>query len=155
MDCRKIAYDLRSEQAALDEIVSELTDEQWQLPTPSPGWTVLDQIAHLAYFDCSAALAISTPADFAHEVEMLSAAILDGGTAVDEFTLAPLRALPSAELLERWRKGRRLLATAAATLTDTNRVVPRSAIFLRCSGHGCLRSNPSITHSACWPADGA
>ena len=35
--------------------------DQWALPTPSPGWSVADQIAHLTYFDTTAALAITRP----------------------------------------------------------------------------------------------
>jgi uncharacterized protein (TIGR03084 family) len=120
--CQTIAGDLHSEQAALEDVVAHLSDEQWQLPTPSPGWTITDQIAHLTYFDFSAALAISNPTDFAGDVAVLWGAVTSGDSAVDELTLGPLRALPSAELLERWREGRRLLSTVAAKLTDTDRV---------------------------------
>ena len=37
-----------AEQQSLDTIVADLTPEQWQLPTPSPGWTVADQGASIA-----------------------------------------------------------------------------------------------------------
>lgn len=61
MDVATVAADLRAEQNSLDALVAPLTEEQWRLPTPSPGWTITDQIAHLAYFDRAAAIAISTP----------------------------------------------------------------------------------------------
>ena len=61
MDVTEVLADLRAEQQALDDIVAGLDAEQWQLPTPSPGWTVADQIGHLTYFDRNAALAITDP----------------------------------------------------------------------------------------------
>ena len=30
-----------------------LTEQQWSTPTPSSGWTVADQISHLAFFDAT------------------------------------------------------------------------------------------------------
>lgn len=121
-DFRTIAEDLHSEQTALEDVVTSLTDEQWQLPTPSAGWTITDQIAHLSYFDFSAARAIESPVDFARDVEVLWAAVTRGDSAVDEVTLGALRTMSSRELLQHWRAGRRRLATAAATLTDGARV---------------------------------
>jgi hypothetical protein len=37
VDVHELAADLAAEQDALDVVVSELADEQWSLPTPSPG----------------------------------------------------------------------------------------------------------------------
>ena len=60
-----VTTDLVAEQETLDTVVAHLADADWDLPTPSPGWTVRDQIGHLAYFDMAAALAIIDPAAFA------------------------------------------------------------------------------------------
>ena len=57
----KVRADLLAEQADLDAIVAGLTVEQWALPTPSPGWSVADQIGHLMYFDGTAATRSPTP----------------------------------------------------------------------------------------------
>ena len=46
-----VTADLVAEQETLDTVVAHLADADWDLPTPSPGWTVRDQIGHLAYFD--------------------------------------------------------------------------------------------------------
>ncbi len=46
---------------ALDAIVAPLPAERWATATPSPGWSVADQIGHLTYFDGTAALAITDP----------------------------------------------------------------------------------------------
>ena len=64
MSVRDVASDLLAEQDALDAVVAPLPDEAWAMPTPSPGWTVADQIGHLTYFDGTAALAITDPDAF-------------------------------------------------------------------------------------------
>ena len=61
----ELRADLAAEQAALDALVADLTPARWATPTPSDGWAVRDQIAHLAYFDEAAALAIADPESFA------------------------------------------------------------------------------------------
>ena len=64
-----LAVDLAGEQDALDAIVAGLSREQWLTPTPSPGWTVADQIGHLAYFDSAARLALTDPDAFQAHLE--------------------------------------------------------------------------------------
>ena len=61
MDTGGIRDDLIAEQRALDAVVADLAPERWATPTPSPGWNVADQIAHLTYFDGTAALAVRDP----------------------------------------------------------------------------------------------
>ncbi len=112
--------DLVAEQQALDAIVAKLSDEQWALPTPSPGWNVGDQIGHLAYFDGTAAMAITDPEAFAAGVDALFAAV--GGIGVDAFTLGAFRALSPVDQLAQWRVRRKVLAEAAAVLADGDRV---------------------------------
>ena len=57
-ELRAIADDLRAEQQALDDVVADLSDGQWRQVTPSPGWSVSDQIGHLTYFDHTAATGV-------------------------------------------------------------------------------------------------
>ena len=64
MDVGQVRVDLLAEQQELDDIVSGLAERDWTAPTPSPRWTVAHQIAHLAYFDRSAGLAITDPEGF-------------------------------------------------------------------------------------------
>jgi uncharacterized protein (TIGR03083 family) len=40
--------DLVAEELALDELVAPLDGAAWSMPTPAEGWTVRDQVAHLA-----------------------------------------------------------------------------------------------------------
>jgi uncharacterized protein (TIGR03084 family) len=122
IDVRSLADDLAAEQAALDAVVAVLDDEQWRLLTPSPGWTIADQIAHLTYFDGTAALAIEDPAAFVASRDQLIEASLAGGSAAEDLTLGAHRSLAPAELLAAWRENRRRLGRAAATLDEGARV---------------------------------
>jgi uncharacterized protein (TIGR03084 family) len=115
---QELARDLRDEQDALDVIVADLPAERWATPTPSPGWTVADQIGHLTYFDGAASLAITEPDAFKASVEELVVAMGDG--TADDMTLH--RHLAPAELLEAWRQNRRRLFEVAAGLEDGVRV---------------------------------
>lgn len=121
MDVRDVLDDLLAEQQALDDVVASLTPEQWQLATPSPGWTIADQIGHLTYFDGTAALAITDPAGFTDEMNRLLGAGTTGESA-DDITLAPYRVMRPDELLAAWRANREALAAAGATLADDTRV---------------------------------
>ncbi len=116
-DLPQIVEDLRAEQDSLDAIVAALAEGQWRLPTPSPGWSVADQIGHLTYFDGTAALAIEDEAAFRASLDELLASL----DTVDELTLH--HHLAPGELLEAWRANRARLATAAATLSDGARVI--------------------------------
>ena len=64
MDLSGLCRDLSAEQAELDGIVSELDHAGWDTPTPAEGWSVRDQISHLAFFDDAAATAASRPDEF-------------------------------------------------------------------------------------------
>lgn len=120
-----VRSDLISEQTALDEIVSELTDEQWAMATASPRWSVADQIAHLAFFDETSAWAITDEDRFRASLDDLAFAFdpSAGPTAVDDATLDSFRAMQPDKLLAAWRANRQLLADAAATLADDTRVI--------------------------------
>ncbi|GHE00270.1 TIGR03084 family metal-binding protein [Streptomyces alanosinicus] len=107
-DPTPVIDDLRAESEELDLLVTELSPEQWALPTPAPRWTVAHQIAHLAWTDRSALLAVTDADAFRALVEKALAApdsFVDEG-AQDGARLAP------AELLRTWRAGREALDRA-------------------------------------------
>lgn len=114
----ELRADLTAEQAAFDALVADLTPAQWTTPTPSEGWAVRDQIAHLAYFDEAAALAIADPEGFAREV----AVAMEDGRRYEARYLERGRALAPADLLAWWRQARRCLAEAAGRLEPKARV---------------------------------
>jgi uncharacterized protein (TIGR03084 family) len=118
-----ITTDLIAEQEALDLTVAPLSETQWQLATPSPRWRVIEQIAHLSFFDHSAAMAITDPDAFAaHREQFITEAFGDADTS-DRITLGAAQAMTPVELLAHWRSCRRELAEAAAALTDDTRVI--------------------------------
>jgi uncharacterized protein (TIGR03084 family) len=55
---------LVTETETLDALVRPLRDAQWSTPTPAEGWTVRDQIVHLARTDELARLSVVAPDDF-------------------------------------------------------------------------------------------
>ena len=122
MDLADLVKDLLDEQASLDEIVAPLDSRDWDLPTPSPRWSVTDQIGHLRYFDRAAAMAIREPDDFSAEAQRLMEASLESETSGDDFTLGDFRSLSPSDRLESWREGRSELAAAAVTLEERDRV---------------------------------
>lgn len=122
VDARSLTADLAAEQAALDAVVVQLSPDQWRLLTPSPGWTIADQIGHLTYFDGAATTAIEEPARFVAERDALLQAVLSGEQPMDDVTLGAYRRLSPEDLLAAWRESRAGLAAAAATLDDSTRV---------------------------------
>jgi uncharacterized protein (TIGR03084 family) len=109
-DVGTLVADLAAESAVLDDLVAGLSAEAWCAATPSPGWTVAHQIAHLGWTDEIALLAATDGEAFAAAV----AALADGAsTAVDD-AAARAADVPPGELLTWWRDGRAQLAAVLA-----------------------------------------
>ncbi|MEU3409854.1 TIGR03084 family metal-binding protein [Streptomyces sp. NPDC006658] len=107
-DPTPVIDDLRAESRELDLLVAELIPERWRLPTPAASWTIAHQIAHLAWTDRAALLAVTEPDAFQPLVEKALAA---PGSFVDEGAEEGA-ALPPAGLLATWRAGRTALGEA-------------------------------------------
>ncbi|HEX3830044.1 MAG TPA: TIGR03084 family metal-binding protein [Sporichthyaceae bacterium] len=73
----ELRRDLREESAALLALVRPLTESQWRTDTPADGWTVADQVSHLAYFDEAATLAAFDPDRFNLDAALLMESGLD------------------------------------------------------------------------------
>lgn len=63
----ELLSDLHSESEELDRLVAPLEPGRWLLATPSPGWSLAHQIAHLTWTDSAALLAVTDPRAFAAE----------------------------------------------------------------------------------------
>jgi uncharacterized protein (TIGR03084 family) len=98
-DMNGLADDLAAETASLRGLVDGLDDEGWRRPTPAPGWSIADQISHLAHFDEAAVKSAAQPREFRAEL----ASALAGGDAAGDMDpdriAARYRAMPPAELL--------------------------------------------------------
>ncbi|MBF6150085.1 TIGR03084 family metal-binding protein [Nocardia nova] len=110
VDLTGLCADLRAEGALVLDVLEALGPEQWRLGTPATGWTIADQVSHLAYFDDAATLAVTDPERFRVEADELAAR----GDDFTEYVAARYRDRTGAELLT-WFAGARdkLLETMA------------------------------------------
>jgi uncharacterized protein (TIGR03084 family) len=109
VDLRPILDDLTAESQSLDDAVAG-PETDWATPTPAAGWTIAHQVAHLAWTDAKALIAVRTPEDFPAEIQR---AIEVGEDYVNAGALEEVRK-PRDQLLDQWRAGREALATALA-----------------------------------------
>jgi uncharacterized protein (TIGR03084 family) len=65
--------DLLAESGVLREVLTSLSPAGWTRPTPAAGWTVTDQVTHLAYFDDVTRLSVTDPDRFRVEAVELTA----------------------------------------------------------------------------------
>ena len=116
MTLNAMIADLESEHESLDQIVADLDRQSWCMPTDSPGWTIADQVSHLQFFDERAALAMTSPEDFAVDRQRIFSA------APQDLSVDLSRSVSSAELLSAWRESRRTLVKAAHNVDPAVRV---------------------------------
>lgn len=117
-DLGGLIEDLAAETVVLRQIIDPLGDEEWQLPTPAPGWTITDQVSHLAYFDQVAVTSASDPDEFAAEMSRLAA-----GGVVDPAEIARrYQDMEPAELGDWFARARKDLLTVFARLDPALRV---------------------------------
>jgi uncharacterized protein (TIGR03084 family) len=117
-DIASLGRDALAEHDDLRAILTGIPEEDWDRPTPAAGWTIRDQLSHLAYFDGAARLSMVDPDAFrAARAE----AVADIEKFVDA-TLAYGRGIPGAELLDRFAEERRSLVEAARGVADGVRI---------------------------------
>lgn len=68
-----ICDDLVAERADLSAVIQTAGGSVWEVQTPALGWSVLDQLVHLAWFDEATTTALRDPSAFrAHRSEVLA-----------------------------------------------------------------------------------
>jgi uncharacterized protein (TIGR03084 family) len=72
-----LTADLAAESAELYEVLSMLAEPEWNRDTLAAGWTVRDQVTHLAYFDGTAVLSATDPGRFRAETDAIMAEGMD------------------------------------------------------------------------------
>ncbi|MCV7154902.1 TIGR03084 family metal-binding protein [Mycolicibacterium pyrenivorans] len=97
LDYPGLLRDLKHETDRLVENLGRLTSGDWDLATPAAGWSVKDQITHLAFFDDATLLALRNPYEFRVQAD---AHIADGMDFPDRLA-AQYRSL-SAETVLNW-----------------------------------------------------
>jgi uncharacterized protein (TIGR03084 family) len=108
VDMGELLEDLAAETADLRLLVADLDEPGWRAPTPAVGWTIGDQISHLAFFDDAAVMSATEPDRFRAELAGPAEA---GGLSADEIAVSH-RDLAGADLLAWFGNARdRLTAT--------------------------------------------
>ena len=114
-----LVVDLGDEVDSLAAVVDLLGADELLVSTPAPGWTVADQLGHLATFDEHGARAIDAPEEFRAEVDALLAA---GPADPVEAAVAEARRLPPDEVRTWWHRAALGMQRAAATLDPSRRL---------------------------------
>lgn len=100
---------------ALDRLVAGLDENRWRTPSPLPGWTVFDVLAHVVGTEC---MLLGEPIPQADtEVSELSHVHNPTG-AMNEAWVTSLRPLPGERLLAKFREVTDRRRTALAAFTD-------------------------------------
>jgi uncharacterized protein (TIGR03084 family) len=116
-DLGALVEDVAAETRVLRAILDPLPDESWLLPTPAPGWTIADQVGHLAYFDEVAVTAATDPDAFA-----VGLARLDSGGVSPDVIAAQHRQLSPVQLRDWFGRARGELLSVFAGLDPATRV---------------------------------
>jgi uncharacterized protein (TIGR03084 family) len=114
---QELTTDLAAEHADLDALVAGLDEPGFDTPTPAEGWTVRDQLSHLAWFDREAVRAAVDPEGF---TATLPDALAD--EAFTERAAVEGRAMAGAQVLAWWREARAEVVGALARLEPSTRV---------------------------------
>jgi len=116
-DLGALIADLSAETAWLHQIIDPLAAGDWQRMTPAAGWTIGDQVSHLAYFDEMAVTAATDPDAFALARDQ---SVATGDTP--DTIAARYRRLTPAELRDWFSRARGELLTAFSRLDPSARV---------------------------------
>lgn len=77
LDYPGLLADFRAESDNLIAVLRGLPVGQWTRPTPAAGWSIHDQVSHLAFFDDATRLALTDPVAFRAEADELIAGGMD------------------------------------------------------------------------------
>lgn len=121
-DIAVVVGELREEWGTTDRMIAKLSSAQWNLETPSPGWRIKDQIAHLATSDAAALAAakfagLATPPSPAE----VTGKALDPSVLGDQSARLTAR-MPQPVVVGLWRATRRKLAETLIELPSDRRI---------------------------------
>jgi len=123
-----VLTDLIAEVAALDGHLSDMSESDWSVSTPAPGWDVADQVIHLGLIDRRAMWSMVEPDRFTSDMTSM---MTSGG--LDAIQNAEREKSPQ-QLLEWWREGAADLARAAESID----------LSARCKWYGPSMSGTSM-----------
>ena len=112
VELQQLLADLHEETQVVDGLIANLGSATWSAPTPAEGWSVGDQVSHLAYFDDAAVMAATEPEKFEVEAHTLMAHGPDFAAHLADL----YRSLTATELLHWFRVARHSLLEVFASL---------------------------------------
>ena len=118
---QSICLDLKAEYEELDQCVAQLDEDSWNLVTPFYGWTIKDEISHLAYYDTAATDSLISREVFLKGFEDLLKSMKPGDDLFDEIN-ARGRKLSNQDLLASWRATREQVITGLLKLDPKDRL---------------------------------
>jgi len=113
----ELCDELLAESDDLDGLLAPLDEAGWGAMTPAEGWTVRDQVSHLAYFDDAATLALTEPGVF-----LKRRSTGTGAGSMVEDAVAAHRHRSGVEVHAWLRRSRAALVTAARPMAPATRV---------------------------------
>jgi uncharacterized protein (TIGR03084 family) len=114
----QLVADLEAETEALAAILGPLAPDDWSRQTPSVGWTIHDQVSHLAFFDDACILAVTSPGQYRAERDALVAR----GDDFPNQVATDLRALDTLALQGWFRQARRRLLEVLRSADGASRI---------------------------------
>jgi uncharacterized protein (TIGR03084 family) len=118
VDVKQLAADLDAETRELERLLDPLAPNDWDRPTPAVGWTIRDQISHLAFFDDAATTAAVDPDRFRADLEVART----NPESITETAAARLRDIDAQELYAWFRRARASMIDAFVALDPSTRV---------------------------------
>ncbi len=113
---REILSDLVAEQQALDQFLQSISERDWRLPTPAPGWSIKDTVSHLAFSEEFAVGAIEGGDEF-----LAGADVND----LDQWAARGVRRGHNKrhqEVIEWWRNSRAAVIEALSRMEPSRRI---------------------------------
>lgn len=110
--------DLKIESDELVDFLQDLDASDWDLPSAADGWSVRDQVSHLAFFDDAAVTAATEPERFKDEAAVLWSL----GPTFPDVVASRYHHLPAPEVIDWFGDARGRLLSTFETLDGAMRV---------------------------------
>ncbi|WP_419841707.1 TIGR03084 family metal-binding protein [Candidatus Poriferisodalis sp.] len=113
-----ICDDLEAETDALGDVIEDLSEAQWRLPTPAAGWDSRDTMIHLGMTDWVATAAVADPERF----EDIKASAARGETELHSAAGIDFAPMSGAQIWEWLRAERAKMLEAVRPLGNKDRI---------------------------------
>jgi uncharacterized protein (TIGR03084 family) len=118
-DLQEVVDDLVAESSILTVVLEQLEPRSWFLETPATGWSIGDQVSHLAYFDETTRQSLVDPVQFRIDADEL----MSGGDDFSDRVAVRYRDRNGVDLLS-WFRAARLALVEAYRGVDPGRRLP-------------------------------